>query len=75
MQTEQIDFMEIDGIAVGHAQDLAAATGCTVMICEDGAAVGVDAKVGALVAVNCLGDILDPAAGTPGEFPALLDHD
>ncbi len=34
-----------------------------------------DLKVGALVAVNCLGDILDPAAGTPGEFPALLDHD
>jgi len=46
MQTEQIDFMEIEGIAVGHAQDLDAATGCTVIICDDGAVVGVDIRGG-----------------------------
>ncbi len=43
----QIDFMEIEAIKVGHAQDLEAATGCTVIISEEGATVGVDVRGGA----------------------------
>ena len=43
----QIDFMEIKGIKVGQAQDLEAATGCTVIISEKGATVGVDVRGGA----------------------------
>ena len=43
----KIDFMEIEGIKVGHAQDLEAATGCTVIISEEGATVGVDVRGGA----------------------------
>ncbi len=43
----QIDFMEIEGFKVGHAQDLRAATGCTVIISEEGATVGVDVRGGA----------------------------
>jgi L-aminopeptidase/D-esterase-like protein len=43
----QIEFMEIEGIKVGHAQDLNAATGCTVIISEEGATVGVDVRGGA----------------------------
>jgi L-aminopeptidase/D-esterase-like protein len=43
----QIDFMEIEGIKVGHAQDFEAATGCTVIISEAGAMVGVDVRGGA----------------------------
>jgi L-aminopeptidase/D-esterase-like protein len=43
----QIDFMEIKGLKVGQAQDLEAATGCTVIICEEGATVGVDVRGGA----------------------------
>ena len=43
----QLDFMEIEGIKVGHAQDLKAATGCTVIISEEGATVGVDVRGGA----------------------------
>ena len=43
----QIDFSEIEGIRVGHAQDLTAATGCTVVISESGATVGVDVRGGA----------------------------
>ncbi|HNS16096.1 MAG TPA: P1 family peptidase [Syntrophorhabdaceae bacterium] len=43
----QIDFLEIGGIQVGHAQDLKAATGCTVIISEEGATVGVDVRGGA----------------------------
>ncbi|MEX2160912.1 MAG: P1 family peptidase [Anaerolineales bacterium] len=37
----------IDGIRVGHAQDDAAITGCTVILCEKGAVAGVDQRGGA----------------------------
>jgi len=38
---------DVPGIAVGHAQDLAAITGCTVVLCEKGAVGGVDQRGGA----------------------------
>jgi L-aminopeptidase/D-esterase-like protein len=44
---KQIEFTEIGKLQVGHAQDLDAATGCTVVICEEGATVGVDVRGGA----------------------------
>ncbi len=34
----------IDGIQVGHATDTDAQTGCTVIICQDGATAGVDVR-------------------------------
>lgn len=37
----------IDGIRVGHAQDNEAITGCTVVLCEDGAVGGIDQRGGA----------------------------
>jgi L-aminopeptidase/D-esterase-like protein len=37
---------DVDGIRVGHAQDLEALTGCTVILCEDGAVGGVDVRGG-----------------------------
>jgi len=43
----QIEFTDIEGIHVGHAEDLEAATGCTVIISEEGATVGVDVRGGA----------------------------
>ena len=43
----QIKFIEIGGIRVGHAQDLKAATGCTVILSEEGATVGVEVRGGA----------------------------
>ena len=55
---KQIDFMEIEGIKVGHAQNLEAATGCTVIICEQGATVGVDVRGGAPGTRET--DLLDP---------------
>ena len=55
---KQIDFMEIQGIKVGHAQDLAAATGSTVIISEEGATVGVDVRGGAPGTRET--DLLDP---------------
>ncbi|HYE84389.1 MAG TPA: P1 family peptidase [Clostridia bacterium] len=44
---EIIKFMDIPGIKVGHEQDFNAATGCTVVICEEGASAGVDVRGGA----------------------------
>lgn len=35
---------DIAGIRVGHWTDLDAATGCTVILCEDGAVAGVDVR-------------------------------
>jgi L-aminopeptidase/D-esterase-like protein len=44
---KQIEFADIGGIEVGHAQNLNAATGCTVLICRNGATAGVDVRGGA----------------------------
>ena len=43
----EIAFTAIEGIKVGHAQNLEAATGCTVILCEEGATAGVDVRGGA----------------------------
>lgn len=43
----EIDLTEIEGFQVGHAQDLQAATGCTVILCPEGATAGVDVRGGA----------------------------
>lgn len=44
---KEIKITDIKGIKVGHAQDDAAGTGCTVVICEKGAFAGVDVRGGA----------------------------
>ncbi len=38
---------DVPGIQVGHAHDLDALTGCTVVLCEGGATGGVDQRGGA----------------------------
>jgi len=44
---QRIDFSGIKGIKVGHAQNREAGTGCSVVLCEGGAAAGVDVRGGA----------------------------
>lgn len=44
---QRIDFSVIKGIKVGHAQNREAGTGCSVILCEGGAAAGVDVRGGA----------------------------
>ena len=44
---QQINFTDIEDIAVGHAHNLDAGTGCTVVICEKGAVAGIDVRGGA----------------------------
>jgi L-aminopeptidase/D-esterase-like protein len=38
---------DVPGIRVGHYTDINAATGCTVILCEEGAVAGVDVRGGA----------------------------
>jgi L-aminopeptidase/D-esterase-like protein len=42
----KISIDELNGFKIGHAQDFSAMTGCTVVICEDGAVCGVDVRGG-----------------------------
>ena len=44
---ETLPITAIPGLRLGNAQDLRAATGCTVLICEGGAVAGVDVRGGA----------------------------
>jgi L-aminopeptidase/D-esterase-like protein len=47
MLTMTQSIADIPGIRVGHATDLDNLTGCTVVLCEDGAVGGVDQRGGA----------------------------
>lgn len=44
---QEIDFSEIEDIQTGHAHDLDAGTGCTVLISEKGVTAGIDVRGGA----------------------------
>jgi L-aminopeptidase/D-esterase-like protein len=44
MQSTNQTLTAIEGIKVGHATDLAARTGCTVVLCPAGATAGVDVR-------------------------------
>ena len=52
------NYIKIPGIKVGHAQNIEAATGCTVVLCEKGAVAGVDVRGGAPGTRET--DLLDP---------------
>jgi L-aminopeptidase/D-esterase-like protein len=43
---DSIDITEVDGFLFGSAEDVAGATGCSVVICPDGAVAGVDVRGG-----------------------------
>ncbi|MDK2857305.1 MAG: hypothetical protein PWQ29_874 [Verrucomicrobiota bacterium] len=57
---KQIELLEIGGLQIGHAQNLEAATGCTVIISEKGATMGVDVRGGAPGTRET--DLLNPVA-------------
>ena len=44
---EVVNITEFHGVRLGNAQNLTAATGCTVIICPEGAVAGVDVRGGA----------------------------
>lgn len=55
---KEIAITEIEGIRIGHAEDLTAATGCTVVIGRKGMTAGVDVRGGAPGTRET--DLLDP---------------
>jgi L-aminopeptidase/D-esterase-like protein len=55
---KEILLNEIDGINIGNAQSLKGQTGCTVIICKDGATAGVDVRGGSPGTRET--DLLDP---------------
>ena len=55
---KEIPVTDIEGIRIGHAQDLDALTGCTVLIAEKGVTAGVDVRGGAPGTRET--DLLDP---------------
>lgn len=55
---KEVCFKSIPGLKLGHAQSEAGVTGCTVIICENGASAGVDVRGGAPGTRET--DLLDP---------------
>jgi L-aminopeptidase/D-esterase-like protein len=55
---KEILVNEIEGIKIGNAKNLKGPTGCTVVICEDGASAGVDVRGGSPGTRET--DLLDP---------------
>ncbi len=43
---KEVKITDINGIRIGHAQNIEGGTGCTVILCEDGAFAGVDVRGG-----------------------------
>jgi len=61
---------DIPGIKVGHAQDFDAITGCTVVICEEGAVPGVDQRGGGPATRET--DVIKPIYGEAKKAHAIL---
>jgi len=55
---QKIEVTEIENIKIGNAQNLEAATGCTVVICDEGAVCGIDVRGGAPGTIET--DLLNP---------------
>lgn len=55
---KEISIKELEGIYIGHAQDLEGGTGCTAIYCPEGAVAGVDVRGGGPATRET--DLLDP---------------
>lgn len=67
---KEIAITDITGIRIGNAQDTAAGTGCTVIICPDGAPCGVDVRGGGPASREL--ELLNPAAAADKIHAVLL---
>ena len=55
---KEIEINEIEGFRIGNAQDKEGGTGCTAILCDEGAAAGVDVRGGGPATRET--DLLDP---------------
>lgn len=67
---KEIGIMEVGGFRVGHAQDEAAATGCTVILCDAMSPAGVDVRGGGPASRES--QILNPLMAAEGINAVLL---
>lgn len=67
---KEIGIMEVGGFQVGHAQDLEAATGCTVILCDEMSPAGLDVRGGGPASRES--QILNPVAAAEGINAVLL---
>ena len=67
---KEIGIMEIGGFRVGHAQNDAAATGCTVIICDKMSPAGLDVRGGGPASRES--QILNPLMNAEGVNAVLL---
>lgn len=67
---KQIGIMEVGGFRVGHAQNEAAATGCTVILCDQIRPAGVDVRGGGPASRES--QILNPLMAAEGINAVLL---
>ena len=66
----EISITDFDGVRIGQAEDAAGGTGCTVVICEGGAAAGLDARGGGPAARES--ELLKPLADAGAVHAVLL---
>lgn len=67
---KEILITEIENIKIGHAQNIDAATGCTVIICEQGAPTGIDVRGGGPASRET--ELLNPRAASESIHAILL---
>lgn len=67
---KEIDITEIENIKLGNAQDREHATGCTVILCEKGAAAGIDVRGGGPASRET--ELLNPVAAAEKIHAVLL---
>lgn len=67
---KEIGIMEVGGFRVGHAQDLTAATGCTVILCDRMSPAGLDVRGGGPASRES--QILNPLMDAEGVNAVLL---
>lgn len=67
---KEIPLTEIEHIKIGNAEDLEHATGCTVILCEEGAPAGVDVRGGGPASRET--ELLNPAAACQMIHAVLL---
>ena len=67
---EEIGILEVGGFQIGQAQDMEAATGITVLLCDTCAPTGVDIRGGGPASRET--PLLDPRAASTGIHALVL---
>lgn len=67
---KEIPITEIENVKIGNAEDTEHATGCTVILCEQGACAGVDVRGGGPASRET--ELLNPAAACQAIHAVLL---